>query len=79
MMLFQLGFLVDEGDEIGAHVDNLKQKVNRLVMLPNVVFTGTPLASAMMLLAFSRLKFLSIFKILLSSVRFLRAVMQSFA
>ena len=29
MMLFQLGFLVDEGDEIGAHVDNLKQKVNR--------------------------------------------------
>ena len=30
MMLFQLGFLVDEGDEIGAHVDNLKQKVNRL-------------------------------------------------
>ena len=30
MMLFQFGFLVDEGDEIGAHVDDLKQKVNRL-------------------------------------------------
>ena len=30
MMLFQLGFLVDEGNEIGAHVDDLKQKVNRL-------------------------------------------------
>ena len=30
VMLFQLGFLVDERDEIGAHVDDLKQKVNRL-------------------------------------------------
>ena len=30
MVLFQFGFLVDEGNEIGAHVDDLKQKVNRL-------------------------------------------------
>ena len=30
MVLFQFAFLVDEGNEIGAHVDDLKQKVNRL-------------------------------------------------
>ena len=30
VMLFQFGFLADERDEIGAHVDDLKQKVNRL-------------------------------------------------
>ena len=54
-----------------VRINGIVMLIEGVVTLPNVVFTGTPLASAMMLLAFSRLKFLSIFKILLSSVRFL--------